>query len=231
MPPRAIMRAARRPLRVVITAGPTREPIDPVRYLSNYSTGFMGAQLTAAALRRGHRVTVVRGPVTEPFPKGARIVAVERARQMARALRRHARRADVIVMAAAVADFEPVRRAARKLPRRGRQQLFLRATTDIIGTLPRRPGQVVVGFALETRQAVARARRKLREKRLDLIFAQQADRAGGPFGRRPVTAWLLTRDGRSTRLGRVSKARAARALLDKAEGLWYGGTHVETHAT
>ena len=214
---------ARRSLRIVITAGPTREPLDPVRFVSNYSTGYMGARVAAEALRRGHRVTVVHGPLAEPLPTGVRAVAVERARQMGRALRRLARQADVIVMAAAVADFEPARRQPKKLPRRGVYSVRLRATPDLIATLPRRRGQVVAGFALETGAVLQRARRKLREKRLDVVVAQAAGRrAGRPFGRRPVQAWLLARSGEVTRLGRVPKWRVARALLDKAEALWYG---------
>src|SRR3989338_3828596 len=144
------MRVARRPLRIVITAGPTREPIDPVRFLSNYSTGYMGARLAAEALARGHRVTVISGPSSEPLSSGARVVAVETASDMEHALRQQAKHADVVIMAAAVSDFRPVRAASTKLPRRLRYRLALEATPDIIARLPRHTGQVVVGFALET---------------------------------------------------------------------------------
>ena len=214
-----------RPLRIVITAGPTREPIDPVRYLSNYSTGYMGAQLAAAARAQGHRVTVVYGPGVELLPPGVVAVPVNEAREMERALRQHARRADVVIMAAAVADFRPKRAATAKLPRRGRLTLRLEAVPDIVAKLPRRSGQLVIGFALEHESVVARARRKLREKRLDLLLAQQMNGSGAPFGRRAVQAWLLARDGSSRALGRASKARIARVLLDKIEALWYGQTH------
>lgn len=214
--------AKRVPLRVLISAGPTREPLDPVRFISNYSTGYMGAQLAARALARGHRVTVVSGPISEPLPLRARVVRVERSDEMARALRRCAKRADVVIMAAAVADFRPVRPAAKKLPRRGRMRLTLEATPEIIGRLPRRARQVVVGFAVESGEVAARARRKLRAKRLDLLLAQQVSPDGGPFGRRPVRAWLLARDGTVSRLGRLSKLGVAGALLDKIEALWYG---------
>ena len=216
------MRNAHDALRLLISAGPTREPIDPARFLSNYSTGYMGAQLARQALTRGHRVTMVCGPVSEPMPARARVIPVEDAHAMARALRAEAPRADAILMAAAVSDFRPARLASMKLRRRARRVLVLEGTPDIIATLPRRTGQVIVGFALETDHTVARAWQKLKAKRLDVLLAQQANGTGSPFGRRRVHAWLLSRDGSTTALGTASKARVARVLLDKVEALWYG---------
>jgi len=213
---------AGRTLSILIASGPTREPIDPVRFLSNYSTGYMGAQLAAEALRRGHRVTVISGPSAEPPPAHARVIRVEQAQEMARALRDRARSADAVIMAAAVADYRPIRPSAAKLERAGRLTLRLRATPEIIGRLPRRRGQVVAGFALETSRVLARARRKLREKRLDLVVAQRANGTGAPFGRGTVSAWLLERNGAVARLGTKPKLAVARALLDKVEALWYG---------
>lgn len=216
----------RRALRILISAGPTREPIDPVRFISNYSTGYMGARLAAAALARGHRVTVVSGPIIERLPAQARVIRVERAREMERALRREGKPVEIIIMAAAVADFRPIRQASAKLPRGGRMRLALEATPDIVARLPRRRRQLIVGFALETGRVVPRAIKKLREKRLDLLLAQQADDQGSPFGRQKVLAWLVARgsvpQATVTALGRVSKSEVARALLDKIEALWYG---------
>ena len=220
---------------MLISAGPTREPVDPVRFLSNYSTGYMGAQLAAEAVRRRHHVVVVSGPGGEPLPPAARVLPVETANDMARALQAQAQRADAIIMAAAVADFRPTRRSLTKLTRGAGMTLQLEPTPDVIAELPRRPRQVVVGFALETDQVLARARAKLVAKRLDLLVAQQTGGrdvpAGSPFGRRPVRAWLLEaeraagpRAGRVvvSRLGRLSKPILARVLLDKIEALWYG---------
>ena len=207
---------------MVITAGPTREPIDPIRFLSNYSSGYMGACLAAEAHARAHRVIAILGPSAESFPRGVRVIPVEEARDMERALQQHARRADVVMMAAAVSDFRPVRVAVSKLRRRPRATLTLRATPDVIARLPRQPHQLIVGFAVETGDVLPRARRKLREKRLDLLLAQQVSHNGEPFGRRPVRAWLLESGGAVTVLGRCSKARLARVLLDKIEALWYG---------
>ena len=216
------MRAATRPLHIVISAGPTREPIDPVRFLSNYSTGYMGSRLATEALARGHQVTVVSGPSKELLPSRARVMLVETAKEMEHALRRQMKHADAVIMAAAVSDFRPVRAASRKLPRRVRHRLTLEATPDIVARLPRHARQVVVGFALETGDVLPRARRKLRAKRLDLLIAQRANGKGSPFGRQAVDAWLLERSGMVTKLGRLSKSKVARALLDKVEGLWYG---------
>ena len=208
--------------RVLISAGPTREPIDAARFLSNYSTGRMGACLAAEALHRRCRVTVVSGPVSVAYPSRATVVRVERADEMARALRRYAVGADAVIMAAAVADFHPARRRPSKLPRQGQLLLRLTATPDIIGQLPRRPGQVRVGFAVESSRVVQRAHEKLRRKHLDLLLAQRVSRAHAPFGTAPVRAWLLQRHGPVMPLGTVSKTAVARALLDKIEALWYG---------
>lgn len=213
-------------LRILIGSGPTREPLDAVRYLSNYSTGVMGAALAAEALARGHRVTVVTGPSQTPLPARATVVPVEQAAQMAHAMRRAAPRADAVIMAAAVADFRPSRLRAGKLSRRRGVTLRLVPTQDVIGSLPRRKAQVIAGFAVESSAVLTRARRKLREKRLDLLLVQQTGADGSPFGRRPVRAWLLERAGagqpRVKPLGRVSKARVAGLLLDKVEALCYG---------
>ena len=211
-----------RPLRILISAGPTREPIDRVWFLSNYSTGYMGALLAAEALERGHRVTVVHGPIPEPLPIGARAIPVERADEMERALRQHAKSVDVILMAAAVSDFRSARPADGKWTRRGRRVLILTATSDILGRLPRRRRQLVVGFAVESAHVVHRAQRKLRQKRLDLLLAQQANGSGAPFGRHRVQAWLLARHGPVKPLGKIAKPQVARTLLDKIEALWYG---------
>ena len=212
----------RRRRHVLITSGPTREPIDRVRFISNYSTGYMGAQLATEALSRGYRVTVISGPSMERLPTAASVIPVEETAQMEHALRRHAAAADAVIMAAAVADYRPARVTASKFPRTNRLTLTLQATPDLIAGLPRRRGQIVAGFALETDRVVAKAARKLHAKRLDLLLAQQANSAGSPFGRQRIRAWLLQRGSGPQSLGVISKRAAARLLLDKVEALWYG---------
>lgn len=228
-------RSGQRRIRLLISAGPTREPIDSVRFISNYSTGYMGAQLVHEALARGHRVTVVSGPVTEPFPEHAQVIPVLDARQMEQALRRQAPRADVVIMAAAVADFRPIRPLAGKRHRQGPWTLTLEPTPDIISRLPRHAHQLRVGFAVEAERVLLHATRKLREKRLDLLLAQQLSASApsrgalvrrgaeerSPFGRHRIRAWLCEQAG-SIDLGMLTKRAAARLLLDKIETLWYG---------
>lgn len=221
-----------RPLRLLISAGPTREPIDAVRFISNYSTGYMGSQLALEGAIRGHSVTVVCGPCMEAFPASVRLIPVEQAEQMEQALRRQSAHADVILMAAAVSDFRVAKRLKAKVPRSAARHLDLVPTPDIIGRLPRKAHQIVVGFALESGQVLERAKRKLANKGLDLLLAQQLerDRSSGksrhsvmaPFGRRPVRAWLLSPGKTAEPLGKISKRKAARVLLDKIEALWYG---------
>ena len=192
----------------------------------------MGAQLAAEALRRGHRVTVVHGPSLEPLPKGCRRISVERTAEMDAQLRKQLPSADALIMAAAVADFKLASRLTKKLPRKARLLLKLNATQDIVAALPRRCGQIFAGFALEPRDAVSRAMRKLKDKRLDLVLAQRAAKES-PFGRKKVRAWLLGVDRQLkvdrrrnlvevADLGWTTKPRIARLLLDKIEALWYG---------
>ena len=214
-------RERRAPLRILISSGPTREPIDAVRFLSNYSTGVMGASLAQESMRRGHIATLVTGPVETAIPAGVRVIRVERAQEMQAALQTQMPRADALIMAAAVCDFSPVRPTKGKRLRRGRLTIALKATPDIVGNLPRRRDQVIVGFALETAAAPARAAAKLRAKKLDLIVGQVMN-GHGPFGRHPVHATLIRATGRSRRLGVISKPRLARAILDEIERLWYG---------
>ncbi len=215
-------RRPRRKLRVLIASGPTREPIDPVRFISNHSTGFMGVCLANACLARGHTVTVVSGPGCLPFAKGVDVIAIEQSRELDAALRRRLAPADVLIMAAAVCDFRPRAVSRRKLSRRDGLTLSLVATPDILAGLPRRRGQVVVGFALETADAMAHATQKRRSKRVDLIVGQRIAKGASPFGDRPLDAFLVDRIDRVTRLGVISKPRLARAILDKIEHLWYG---------
>ena len=220
--PDPVRRVRRRRLRILISSGPTREPIDAVRFISNYSTGVMGQCVAREAWRRGHRVTFVSGPTQVQPPAQISAVRVESARQMSLALRRAMPRADVLIMAAAVCDFRPVTVALTKLARRGRLSLRLEATPDLVARLPRRRGQLVVGFALEAARVRERTAKKLRDKRLDLIVGQELDGTGAPFGRRKVDAVLLWPSGRLRTLGPVSKPRLARVLLDEIEQLWYG---------
>lgn len=181
----------------------------------------MGLELAKEALARHYQLTIVSGPITEKLPEEARLIQVERADQMQRALKKEVLQADVVIMAAAVCDFRPQHPRLRKLKRRSRWALSLEPTQDIVASLPRKRGQVVVGFALETDEVIARAREKLFSKRLDFLLAQRAtkSRAAGlqsPFGRQPVLAWLLSQK-QTVPLGRVTKAEVAKILFNAIE--------------
>jgi phosphopantothenoylcysteine decarboxylase/phosphopantothenate--cysteine ligase len=161
-----------RPLRILITAGPTREYIDSVRYLSNDSSGRMGFEIATAAARRRHEVILVHGPVTLPAPDSVQAVPVTSAGQMLTASQRHWPDCDVLIAAAAVADYTPAEPSRFKIKKRQDSLVLrLRPTVDILAQLSaeRRPGQLVVGFALEDRRARFHAEQKLRRKGLDAI--------------------------------------------------------------
>lgn len=216
------MRKAARPalagVRILITAGPTVEPLDPVRFLSNRSSGRLGYALARMARNRGARVTLVSGPTTLPPPRGVRVIAVTTARQMLRACLQAAQRADLMLMCAAVADYRPRAQRRHKIKKRGARtlQLTLIPNPDILASLGRRkrPGQVLVGFALETRGLLRHARNKLRAKRCDLLVANTASAIGGTHQR----AILLT-SHRNTRLPTLTKTALARKILRAAQEL------------
>ncbi len=202
---------------VVVTAGPTREAVDPVRFLSNPSTGKMGFAVARRAARRGARVTLITGPTSLPAPP-VEVVEVTTAAEMHDAVHAH-RAADVLVMAAAVADFRPRGRAAHKLkkPADGSAPpIELERTTDILASLAGGPRPtVVVGFAMETEDLVPRARAKLERKGLDLIVANDLGVEGAGFGTDTNVVVLLDADGRRTDLPRAPKDTVADAVLDR----------------
>ncbi|MFO0840264.1 MAG: phosphopantothenoylcysteine decarboxylase [Phycisphaerae bacterium] len=199
-------------LRILITAGPTREYLDSVRYISNDSSGKMGFALARAAAARGHRVTVVHGPVALDPPAGVRCVGVVSADQMLRACRRAWPRHDVLIMAAAVADYAPAKLSKHKLKKRDTQMvLALRPTVDVLATLSKRrhAGQIVIGFALEDRAPRRHAAEKLDRKRLDAIILN-SPRAIGADG---ATQHVLVRGERWRRLSRGDKFASAVRII------------------
>lgn len=203
-------------MRVLVTAGPTREPLDPVRYLSNRSSGRMGYAVARALLRRGHRVVLVTGPTALRPPRGAAVVRVETARQMLAACRRHWPTCDAVVAVAAVADWRPAWAAPRKLKRGGdAPRIELLPNPDVLEALARTKGaRCAVGFAVETEAGRAEALRKLREKNLDFIVLNGPEAQGAAR----ATVWLLDRGGAERKLGPASKGVLARRLVTA----WFG---------
>jgi phosphopantothenoylcysteine decarboxylase/phosphopantothenate--cysteine ligase len=207
--------------RVLVSLGGTREPLDPVRYLGNRSSGRMGAAIVAEALRRGAEVTAVAAATTVDPPAGARVIRVETAQQLYDAVLAEAGTQDVLVMAAAVADFRPKRVAEGKLKKdQGVPEVVLEPTPDTLAELGRRrrPDQVLVGFAAETGDHLAGARRKLQAKHLDLVVLNHVEGANSAFGADDADAYLVDADT-VEELPRTSKAAIAARLLDRVEEL------------
>ena len=212
-------------LRVLVTAGPTREPIDPVRFLSNHSSGKMGVALAEAAWRRGADVRLVAGPLGVPTPPGPSVVRIETTAEMGRAVEELLPDTDVFIMAAAPADFRPAAPAARKIKKDGaRPGLALEHTTDILKATKGRRGQraIVVGFALETDDVIAYGRRKLEEKSLDMIVVNDATEPGAGFGVDTNRVTILDRAGSEDHLPLMSKTDLADAILDRVERMTNG---------
>jgi phosphopantothenoylcysteine decarboxylase / phosphopantothenate---cysteine ligase len=208
---------------VLVTAGPTREPIDPVRFVTNRSSGRMGYAIAEAARDRGARVTLVTGPVAIEPPDGVQVVRIETSADMARETLARAPGASIVVKAAAVADYRPVHVADRKMkkePGGGGITLELERTEDILAALGRaKGGYVLVGFAAETDDLVENARKKLEAKNVDLIVANDVTREGAGFDATTNAATLLFRDGRRVDLDTMTKREMADRILDEAIAL------------
>ncbi len=203
-------------MRVLITAGPTREKIDPVRYISNYSSGKMGFALAETAARKGHRVTLVSGPVSLVSPKSVRTIFIESAAEMACEVRRLAKSADLIIMAAAVADYTPAKFAKDKIKKtRTVISIRLKKTEDILAGLGRtkRKGQILVGFAAETSELLKNARLKLEKKNLDWIVANEVGKKDRGFSSDNNAATLISRRGKKIVLPLQSKKSLAEKII------------------
>lgn len=213
---------------VVVSAGPTHEPLDPVRFISNRSTGKMGYALAQAAVRRGARVTLVSGPVSLDGPLGVERVSVDDARSMDVAIRGASRHADAVIMAAAVADFRPFKSAEQKLKK---DELSARPTIELVrnpdiladlGTARRESGHrrpLLIGFAAETRNVIEYARSKLRRKHLDLIVANDVSQNDAGFGVDTNRVHLITQD-RVDSLALAHKHEVAHRILDRLVSLF-----------
>ena len=202
--------------RVVVTAGPTREPIDPVRYISNRSSGRMGYALAAAAARRGARVTLVSGPTALVPPTAAVFVPVQTAEEMREAVLQHAADATIVIKAAAVADYRVRRPEAQKI--KGKRDLTLELTPnpDILAEVAARAvGGFIVGFAAETNDVVANARAKLEAKGIDLLVANDVSRRDIGFDAEDNEVLLIDRWGGGRSLPRMPKSAVADAILDE----------------
>lgn len=211
------------PLRILITAGPTVEPIDPVRFISNRSTGYMGYELARLAGKRKHKVTLISGPTGIRPPDGIRFLRVETTRQLCRKVFEEIKKANVLVMSSAVSDFRPDTFLKSKIKSRKNIKLKLIRNPDILSSVSRkwRKNKIMVGFSLETENLLKNAAKKMKNKHLDLIIANKADRSNIPFGRGRKTVYLLDKYGHRKKLKKVTKTRIAGAILDTVEELCY----------
>lgn len=211
-----------RNMNILITAGPTRESIDPVRFISNRSSGKMGYALARAAARHGHAVVLVSGPVSLATPRGVRRVDVITAQSMLEAVRMHWDWCEVLIMAAAVADWRPRNPSPIKLKKaRMAPRLELEPTPDILLALaPHKGARLTVGFAAETDHLATEARRKLKAKRLDLLVGNDVSRTDAGFEVDTNQVILLTADGRPVELPLMSKDEVAERILRRVEELW-----------
>jgi phosphopantothenoylcysteine decarboxylase/phosphopantothenate--cysteine ligase len=204
---------------VLVTAGPTREELDPVRFLSNYSSGKMGYAIADIANKRGARVILVSGPVNLSAPKGVEVVQVVSAQDMYQAVMARAEQADLIIKAAAVADFRPVMRCEQKKKKSAAETMIveLQRNPDILTELGRQKGQrILIGFAAETENLLKHAREKLTGKNLDMIVANDVTQEGAGFDGDTNIVRFLTADGKVEELPKMSKLEVAESLLDRA---------------
>ncbi len=207
---------------VVVTAGATRESIDPVRFISNHSSGKMGIAIARAAWRRGAEVTLIAGHVEVPLPGEVKTVKAETVETMSRSVADALPFADVLIMAAAPADFRPAEKSSQKIKKKnsGRvPSIVLEHAEDILKATrsKRRKNSVIVGFALETNDGTANARSKLEKKDLDLVVLNDATESGAGFGADTNRVTLISRDGHEEELALMSKTELADILLDRVE--------------
>ena len=207
--------------RILISAGPTQEALDPVRYLTNHSTGKMGYALARMAMLRGAEVTLVSGPVSIAPPPFIRLIPIVSARDMFEAITTNAADSDYIFMAAAVADYTPAQYADDKIKKHDADmQIPLKRTQDILGHLGahRTDGQIICGFSMETRDMLENSRAKLQKKNVDMICANNLKVPGAGFGVDTNVITMITRDN-ITELPLLTKDETANAILDKAVNL------------
>jgi phosphopantothenoylcysteine decarboxylase/phosphopantothenate--cysteine ligase len=205
-------------MRILITAGGTREYIDPVRFISNASSGKMGYALARAALKAGHKATLIAAPTSQKPPSAAKLVEVETAAQMLEAVKKHFSQSDCLIMAAAVADYTPAHPARTKIRKTGEPlTVKLKPTTDILkwAGKHKKKDQIVIGFALEDKNLRTRAERKLDEKNLDMIVVNTSAAIGAEKStvqiKMPGSEWL--------KLPKASKAVIAGKIVSLAESL------------
>jgi phosphopantothenoylcysteine decarboxylase/phosphopantothenate--cysteine ligase len=204
--------------KILVTAGPTQEPLDPVRFISNHSSGKMGYALAKVARRRGAEVILITGPTSIPIPRGdMKVVSVKTAAEMKRAVLGHMEGCSVVIKAAAVSDFRPKAVSLQKMKKAETStSLTLEKTDDILSEIGRKKrGGILLGFAAETENVVANAQKKLKEKNLDLIVVNDVTKPGAGFGQDTNQVKILFRSGEVKDLPLMLKEEVSQAILDE----------------
>lgn len=212
----------RRKLNILIAAGPTQEPIDPLRFISNYSTGTIGYEIAKEARARGYNVTLISGPTGLTPPKGINFLRVQTALQMREGVNRFFKKADCLIMAAAVSDYRPAQAVAGKISKNAKTlNIRLVRNPDILLELSvKKANRIIVGFCLETKCLLKKAVKKLRKKNLDLIVANQLSKTNNPFGDRKSNFLLIEKEERTIRKYKnISKRNFSKLLLDRVEAM------------
>jgi len=210
-------------IKILISAGPTREAIDPVRFISNYSTGTFGFEIARQAKRRGHQVTLVSGVTYLKKPAGVKVRKVETALEMQKALCEEIKDNSCLIMNAAVCDYRPLKFFRKKIKKSKKTfNIKLVKNPDILKNLGKlKKNRLLVGFAVETESVIKGAIRKLKEKNLDLIVAAKVSRFYSPFGPHRINAYIIGKQGECQKIINATKQRLSQKLLDRIEELWY----------
>ncbi|MCP4649507.1 MAG: phosphopantothenoylcysteine decarboxylase [PVC group bacterium] len=207
---------------ILITAGPTREYLDPVRFISNPSTGKIGYLLASAAKKKGHKVVLLSGPTYLKPPQGVKVLSFNTALELKKLAKQHFAWADCVICASAVSDYRPLKTSKQKIKKAGKTKtIVFSKNPDILQELGRmKKNQVLVGFALETRDLIKNAEKKLKEKNLDFIVANMLSREFDPFGEGRTSAVILSEKD-IEKLQHIKKEQLARIILDRVFNLCY----------
>lgn len=210
------------PIDIVVTAGPTREKIDPVRFISNFSTGVFGYEIAREASRRGHDVVLISGPVALKPPRKVRIINVESSAEMLKAVKRSVRKGGCLVMTAAVSDFKPISANPSKIKKRKIMSLKLTETIDILKSLKKTSDVFKIGFSLESYDLKKKALAKLKDKNLDIIVGNMTGGSVSPFGEGKKNFIIISKNGKHREFCSVSKKDMAKVIVKMAEEAFYG---------
>ncbi len=210
-------------LKILITAGPTIEYIDPVRFISNLSTGKMGYEIAKATRRRKLKAILISGPTAIVPPHGVKVIKVNTASEMQKEVKKELKKVDVLIMASAVCDFKPAVFSVKKLKSNKKKTLKLIQNPDILKSLSKkeRLKKIIVGFALETNNLILNARRKMNQKGMDVVVANKVSKTCSPFGKGAKDIVLIDRFGNVKKLYKMEKSAIASAILDTIEELCY----------